>query len=539
MRVQLGRLFELTDRCKMFDRSLSLAYFAFFACFVSVSALSNSTVILICLDGFRWDYMSKADTPNLDFLERSGVKAPHVKNVFPTVTMPNLYTIVTGLYPESHGIIANEMFDPQFKALFFSNNNETRWWDGGEPVWVTNEKHGFKSGTSFWPGFDVAIRGYFPSFSTNGTKYSKPFASKENRMPAKQRIDTVIKWLTTDNPPTFVAMYFLETDTVGHKYGPDSPEIEAAIRNYDKNVTGYLLDQLRQVDLLDEVNIIITSDHGMASYNTSNFINFDDIVNSSTYEAWSGNEAFFTIQPHPGKEDYVYDSLKEGQRKTELYEVYKKEDVPDDLHFKHNRRIGSIVGWIKEGWYARSSKLPQGNISQGLIRGAHGYSTTNKDMYPFFIARGPAFKENFTSMPFELIDIYPLICDIRGIEPAPNNGSLTRVKALFRQSAPPTENATTVITATESPTEKQRAGNEIVKYAGFSILGFAALVSLVAAVLLTVRWCKRQNRPKRLDWRESDETAANVANVDDMPANEEPVEIMDETTALRGEEIQV
>lgn len=526
-------------RCKMFARELRFALIAFLACVEYVSAASNSTVILICLDGFRWDYMGKANTPNLDFIAKTGVHAPYVKNVFPTVTMPNLYTIVTGLYPESHGIIANEMFDPVYRAVFNSNNNETRWWDDGEPIWVTNQKHGFKSGTSFWPGFDVAIRGYFPSFSTNGTEYSKPFASKANRMPVKERIDTVIKWLTTDKPPTFVAIYFLQPDTIGREYGPDSPEIEAAIKHFDKNITGYLLDQLRQVDLLDEVNVIVTSDHGMTAYNTSNFINFDDIVNASTYEVFSGNKAFFTIQPHPGKESYVYDSLKEAATKTKLFEVYKKEDVPDDLHFKYNRRIGSIVGLLKEGWYGRSSKLPQGNYSYGIIRGEHGYSTTIKDMYPFFIARGPAFKQNFTTQPFEIIDIYPLICHILGIEPAPNNGSLARVKGLFKDKTDSTN------APTESTTEKQRSGNKIVKIAGFVILGFAGLVSLVASILLIIQWCKRQNRPKKLTWQneEEDETAANTVNVDhadDLAANqEEPVENNDETVALRGQEIQV
>lgn len=527
----------------MFGRERAFAYIAFLTCVKFVSASSNSTVILLCLDGFRWDYMTKADTPNLDFIAKTGVHAPYVKNVFPTVTMPNLYSIVTGLYPESHGIIANEMFDPEFRAMFDSNNNETRWWDGGEPVWVTNQKHGFKSGTSFWPGFDVAIRGYFPNFSTNGTKYSKPFASKADHMPVKERIDTVIKWLTTGDPPTFVAIYFLQPDTFGHEHGPDSPEIEAAIRHYDKNITGYLLDQLRRVDLLDEVNIIVTSDHGMTGYNTSNFMDFDDIVNASAYEAWSGNKAFFTIQPHPGKESYVYDSLKEAQRKTKLFEVYKKEDVPYDLHFKYNRRIGSIVGLLKQGWYGRSSKLPQGNYSYGIIRGDHGYSTAIKDMYPFFIARGPAFKENFTTKPFELIDIYPLICNILGIEPAPNNGSLARVKGLFKDLSPPTENTTSTNAPTESTTEKQRSGNRIVKIAGFAILGFAALVSLVASILLVIRWCKRQNRPRKLTWLEEDETATNTANVDhvdDMAANQdERVENNYETVALRGQEIQV
>ena len=529
----------------MFGRELGFAVIAFLACVEFASAASNSTVILICLDGFRWDYMGKADTPNLDFIAKTGVHAPYVNNVFPTVTMPNLYTIVTGLYPESHGIIANEMFDPEFGAVFDSNNNETRWWNGGEPVWITNQKHGFKSGTSFWPGFDVAIQGYFPSFSTNGTEYSKPFASKTNRMPVKERIHTVVKWLTRDSPPTFVAMYFLQPDAVGHEHGPDSPEIEAAIRHFDKNITGYLLDQLRQVELLDEVNIIVTSDHGMTGYNTSDFVNFDNIVNASAYEAWSGNEAFFTIQPHPGKQGYVYDSLKEAARKTKLFEVYEKEDVPDDLHFKYNRRIGSIVGFLKEGWYARSSKLPQGNYSFGVIRGNHGYSTTVKDMYPFFIARGPAFKENLTTEPFEIIDIYPLICHILGIEPAPNNGSLARVEGLFKELSQPTENTTSTNAPTESTTEKQRSGNRIVKIAGFVILGFAGLVSLVASIVLIIRWCKRQNRPKKLIWQEEevDETAANTATVDhadDMaPNQEEPVETSDETAALRVLEIQV
>ena len=526
----------------MFARELGFAFIAFLACVEFVPAANNSKVILICLGGFRWDYMSKAETPNLDFITKTGVHAPYVKNVFPTVTMPNLYTIVTGLYPENHGIIANEMFDPVFRAVFESNNNETRWWDGGEPVWVTNQKQGFKSGTSFWPGFDVAIRGYFPSFSTNGTGYSKPFVSKANRMPVKERIDTVIKWLTTDEPPTFVAIYFSQPDTVGQEHGPGSPETEAAIRHCDKNITGYLLDQLRQVDLLDEVNIIVTSDHGMTAYNTSNFINFDDIVNASSYDAFSLNKAFFTIQPHSGNDSYVYDSLKEAARKTKLFEVYKKEDVPDDLHFKHNRRIGSIVGLLKEGWYARSSKLSQGNYSSGTIRGNHGYSTAVKEMYPFFIARGPAFKQNFTNQPFEIIDMYPLICHILGIEPAPNNGSLARVKGLFSQ---PTENTASTYAPTESTTEKQRSGNKIVKIAGFVILGFAGLVSLVASILLIIRWCKRQNRPKKLTWQngEEDEIAANTVHVDhtdDMAVNqEEPVESNDETLALRGQEIQV
>lgn len=480
---------------------LSLNAFVF--ALVSSASKNNSTVILIALDGFRWDYMSKADTPYMDFIAETGVKAPYVKNVFPTVTMPNLYTIVTGLYPESHGLIANEMFDPEFKAIFNSSNNEPRWWNGGEPVWVTNQKQGYKSGVCFWPGYDVRIRGYFPSLSSNGTKYSKPFVyPHENTMPAKEQIDLAIKWLTADDPATFVALYFLDADIAGHGFGPDSSEVKDAIQKFDVNVIGYLLEQLRQVALLQEVNIIVTSDHGILPYNTSNFVNVDNFVNASTYEAWSWNKAFFTIQPHPEQDSYVYENLKKAQRSTQLFEVYKKEDVPENLHFKHNGRIASIVGLMKEGWYVRSSKIPEVPQPDAVIRGEYGYSNSIKDMYPFFIARGPAFKENLLSETFELTDIYPLMCDILGIEPASHNGSLSRVKRLLKEPTPsPPTTGSSPLGKTESPSEnnngKQRKGNKIVKIAGFAILGFAAFVCSVASILLTVRWFKRRNRPRK------------------------------------------
>ena len=287
----------------------------------SASAAANSTVILVLFDGFRWDYMSKTDTPNMDFIAKTGVRAPFVKNVFPTVSMPNLYTIVTGLFPESHGLIANEMFDPQFKAVFRMSNNESRWWNGGEPVWVTNQKHGFKSATCFWPGFDVNIRGSFPTYSSIGTGYSKPFISGGKVMPTKERIDMVIKWLTADEPPTFVAMYFEEPDSAGHRYGPESSQVRAAISNQDHNTTGYLLHRLKEANLLDQVNLIITADHGMAAYNTSNFVNFDAIVDPATFDGWSGNKAFFTIQPRGRKRKL---RVRRAQRSTEKTTAFQR-----------------------------------------------------------------------------------------------------------------------------------------------------------------------------------------------------------------------
>ena len=487
----------------MLAERLLFVYLTWHICFVSSTAASNSTVILIALDGFRWDFISKASTPNLDFIAGGGVKAKYVENVFPTVAMPNLYTIVTGLYPESHGIIANEMFDPDFNATFLRSNNETRWWDGAEPIWVSNQKQGFKSALSYWPGYDVNIGGYLPSFSSDDAKYSKPFVSKDNLMPEKERIDLVMKWLTMKAPPNFIAMYFAEPGRTGHTYGPDSPKTENAIEESDSAVVGYLVEKLRKANLLDKVNVIFTSDHGLAKYNTSDFVNFDDIVNASSYELWAGNGAFLTLEPHSGQKGYVYDRLKEREGNPKRFKVYMKEDVPEKLHFKKNRRIGSVVVLMEKGWYARSSKMST-NLTEGMIKGGQGYSTEDEDMYPFLIARGPAFKKNFSSDSFKLLDIYPMICEILGIKPAPNNGSLARVKQLFGE---PFATPTTPRETTESSTSKQKDGNNIVKIVGFAIVGFAVVVFLVASILLTVRWCKRDEQSKKT-WMESEETPA-------------------------------
>ena len=81
------------------------------------------TVLLISLDGFRWDYRSKADTPNLDFLAENGVSSESFIPVFPSKTFPNHLSIVTGYYPENHGIISNNMYDPEWDEEYYIGEN--------------------------------------------------------------------------------------------------------------------------------------------------------------------------------------------------------------------------------------------------------------------------------------------------------------------------------------------------------------------------------------------------------------------------------
>lgn len=196
-------------------------------------------LLLISFDGFRWDYLSKVDTPNFDRFVANGVKADWIKDTYTSLTFPNHYTIVTGLYEESHGIVANEFYDPDL-GLEFHNHNVTnvkdgRFW-GGEPIWVTNQKNGGTSGVFYWVGSEAEIKGYRPTHYANYTVHN---ASMELWI---NHTDQVINWMTDPQDPVNLALlYFKEPDATGHRFGPDSPEVEEMIRQCD-NITGKLID---------------------------------------------------------------------------------------------------------------------------------------------------------------------------------------------------------------------------------------------------------------------------------------------------------
>ncbi|MGH2568346.1 MAG: ectonucleotide pyrophosphatase/phosphodiesterase, partial [Bacteroidota bacterium] len=257
------------------------------------------TVLLISYDGFRYDYFEKAQTPNFDRIIREGVKAQWLIPQFPTKTFPNHYTIVTGLRPENHGLVANTMYDPLFDASFGLSNAEAvrdgRWY-GGEPLWVTAEQQGQTAATYFWPGSEAEIKGTLPT-------YRKQY---RHETPDSQRVAEVLGWL--DRPreqrPTFITLYFSTTDDVGHRVGPDSSAIADAIRRVDA-VTGYLLEGLQERGILDRVDIILVSDHGMSQLSGDRLIFIDDYTDSSEVKIVD-RSPIAQLWPMPGKEESVY-----------------------------------------------------------------------------------------------------------------------------------------------------------------------------------------------------------------------------------------
>jgi predicted AlkP superfamily pyrophosphatase or phosphodiesterase len=374
----------------------------------------------VSLDGFRWDYIERTDTPNLDFLIKNGVRAQSLIPVFPTKTFPNHYTIVTGLYAENHGIIANTMYDPVFEASFSLGDRtavaDGRWW-GGEPIWVTAEKNNISTSCYFWPGSEAEILGYRPT-------YWEPY---DGDVPNAERVAKTLDYFDIENAnrPMFYTLYFSDLDDAGHHYGPDSAAIHPAIQKVDAEI-GLLLDGLREREILDSVNVIVVSDHGMSQLSPDRVIYLDDYITFDTIQVinWS---PYLDILVEENAIDSIF-NLLEGAHPN--LSIYKKADVPEYLHLSNHYRIPPIVGYADDGWTITTRAFAEEN-AQSYSGGTHGYDPHLSSMRGIFIAHGPAFKSGIIANSFQNIHIYNVLTKILDIEPAPNDGSLDSLQHIL------------------------------------------------------------------------------------------------------------
>ncbi|NOX38898.1 MAG: alkaline phosphatase family protein [Calditrichaeota bacterium] len=378
-------------------------------------------LILISIDGFRWDYLDTYQPPYLTRLAREGVRAEALIPVFPTKTFPNHYSIVTGLYAEHHGVIANRMYDPIMDAYFSLGNRQAvqdgRWY-GGEPIWVTVEKSGKVSATFFWPGSEAEIQGYRPTY----------WKTYDESIPNDARVQQVLEWLALpeEKRPVLITLYFSDVDHWGHRAGPDSPELARAVQQVDSAI-GKLLDGLHGMGMDDQVNLIIVSDHGMTRTSPDRIIFLDDYIQMDHVEVldWS---PVLALRPRPGRVDSVYRALKGAHPHLT---VYKKAEIPERFHYRSHIRIPAIIGLADEGWSITTRSYFERNRDR-YQGGTHGYDNRLASMRGIFLARGPAFKSGVVVDDFLNIHLYELMAHLLNVPPVPNDGSLDSVRTFLR-----------------------------------------------------------------------------------------------------------
>ncbi len=374
-------------------------------------------VLLIGMDGFKPEYLGEdyGSTPNFDRLIEAGVLAESLKPVFPTKTFPNLYSIVTGLYPENHGIISNTVYDPdrgETLRMFDADSQEQSHWWGGEPIWVTAEKAGLKASTFFWVGSEAEVGGYRP---TNHVAYN-------SAIPHSNRVDQVLQWLTDDEDPThFATLYFSRPDGAGHSHGPRSQQVANAVADMDAQL-GRLIDGLEDAGIWPDINLLIVSDHGMVELDPDKVIFLDQIIDLQDVFVVDWTPVAM-LSPRAGFADLIFHQLDEHQQWRDHYQVFRRDDLPEHYHLRH-RRLPEIV-MIADMPYTITST--QYFNSTGLMAASHGFDPEYPEMHGFFLAAGPDFRQDHRAPTLELVDLYELMVHLLGVDPADNDGSLERI----------------------------------------------------------------------------------------------------------------
>lgn len=378
-------------------------------------------VILISIDGWRWDYLERFAPPTLTRLASSGVRAAGLVPVFPSKTFPNHYTIVTGLYPNRHGIVSNSMMDPALPGRFTLSNRDvqqdTRWW-GGEPIWVTAERQGQIAATMFWPGSDAEIAGDRPT-------YWRPF---DNDLPNAERVDQLLVWLQQPpaSRPTFLTLYFSAVDTAGHTAGPDGAATREAALEVDRAVAR-LVDGVSAAGLMPRTHWVLVSDHGMAALAPERTIVLDDYVDPDSVDVidWS---PIVGIRPLRDAVDTVYAAVR---NKHPALQIYRRDELPDTYRLRDHPRLAPIIGIAEDGWHVTARKSMKGEEDYGT-RGNHGYDPRHQSMHGLFVATGPQFRRGMVVPAFDNVHVYELMCRVLGLRPAPNDGAAAATAAFFR-----------------------------------------------------------------------------------------------------------
>lgn len=376
-------------------------------------------VLLVSLDGFRWDYLDRPEAAGLREIAQAGVRARQMEPVFPTKTFPNHYSLVTGLWAEHHGIVGNTMEDSALGRFTISDSvavTTSGWW-GGEPIWVTAEKQGRRAAAMFWPGSEAEIGGARPSW----------YEKYNDRLPHDARVSKVLQWLALpgDSAPAMITTYFSVVDGSGHRNGPDAPETNAAIARVDSAVSA-LWRGIVSSGLADRVNLIVVADHGMAATSPTRRVILEDYLEPGTYHVVDLNPVAL-IRPAAGKEEEVLARLSRAPHLT----VYRKDQVPERWHFRDNPRITSVVAVAEEGWVIGTRDLVKRVPSYGE-GGAHGYDNSLQSMQALFVAAGPAFARGKDVARVRNVDMYALMAHILGLRAAPNDGSLDSIRAVLR-----------------------------------------------------------------------------------------------------------
>jgi predicted AlkP superfamily pyrophosphatase or phosphodiesterase len=355
-------------------------------------------VILISADGFRADFAEKYDAKFLQSTQQFGVRAKYMQPAYPSVTFPNHYTIVTGLYPSHHGLVDNTYIDVATNKQYSMSNkkmvSEGKWY-GGTPLWVLAEQQKMLSASFFWVASEADIQGIKPTYHYIYNEKTK----------IETRIQAVKNWLLLpeDRRPHMITFYFPDVDHDAHTYGPEDPRVKNSVQYVDNSIRS-LQEALAPLNL--PINYIFVSDHGMTTVDVDNTIGLPASVDKNYFTVPWSDALLHLYAKDSSKIESTYQALK----KETNFTTYKLDETPAHWHYKKS-----------DDWYNRLGDLilVPNSIHQVFnlgtrkpTPGKHGFDNKEVSMRASFMAWGPAFKKGLLIDGFENVHVYPLVAKI-------------------------------------------------------------------------------------------------------------------------------
>jgi predicted AlkP superfamily pyrophosphatase or phosphodiesterase len=383
--------------------------------------LKKPYVILISADGFRYDLADKYWAENLISLRTSGVTADYMQSVFPSLTFPNHYSIITGEYPDHDGIVDNSFFDASRNQVYTMSNKaavEDSSWYGGTPLWVLAEKQDMLTASFYWVGAEAAVQGVRPTY----------YYKFNSLIPMGDRIRDVRNWLILpeEKRPHLITFYIPDVDHQEHLHGVDSKQTEEAVHYVDTSIA----QLVKSIDSLNlPVNFIFVSDHGMTDIDTLNTLSLPKTIDTSRFVILN---SLALVHIYAKDSADILPAFRELKSEAKDYDVYLSDNLPVRWHYnkKNDRfnRIGDII------LVSHPPKVFNLN-GHHLNTATHGFDPELTVMHATFYAWGPAFKSNYRIPGFENIHIYPLIADILRLKISePIDGNLKVLKPILQKS---------------------------------------------------------------------------------------------------------
>jgi len=396
-----------TGRKKLLRRVCGLCALAALLALASAALAGEPVVILLSWDGVRHDYLERGDFPALARIQREGAQAEKLVTVFPSLTFPSHVSLATGANVEHHGIVSNSFRD-RVRGKFQYENDAS--WLEAEPIWVTAERQGVRAAVFFWVGSETDWRGV-------GATYRKaPF---DSHVSEQTKVEQILAWLDLplEQRPRLVLSWWHGADAVGHRDGPDSPNIAAALVEQD-HALAQLLAGLDTRGAWPDTTLLIVSDHGMAAVSEpvdlsaplrAKGIEAELLPSNGIAQIWLAepsrlSDALATLGALPG------------------VTVWAGDAVPKSLHYAFPGRMGDLMAVTTPPHFFVAPDTLQGVRMRvrGMDQGAHGFDPALPEMGGILLAMGRGVAKGARLPPAHAIDVAPTVARLLGIA-APRN----------------------------------------------------------------------------------------------------------------------